>query len=85
MGMVLDGAETDQESARTIRTTAMVVMMCTSMLHPPFNQCQCKTDTYRKAQGYVQGKLFHLAFPFMGRMVMYMPLPAPFPYQRPPN
>lgn len=60
-------------------------MMWTMMLHPPLDQCQRKTDTDRKAQRHVKCKLFHLAFPFMGRMVMYMSLPAPLPYQRPPN
>jgi len=74
-----------QDSDKTIRTTRIVVMMWTMMLHPPLDQCHRKPDTNRKAQRQVQGNLFHLAFPFTGRMVMYMPLPAPFPYQRPPN
>jgi hypothetical protein len=63
----------------------MVVMMWTMMLHPPLDQCQRKPDTDGKAQGQVKCNLFHLDFPFMGRMVMYMSLPVPLPYQRPPN
>ena len=34
-------------------------MMWTMMLHPPLDQCQRKTDTDRKAQRHVKGKLFH--------------------------
>ena len=74
-----------QDSDKTIRTTRIVVMMWTMMLHPPLDQCQRKTDTYGSAKNKVKGNLFHLAFPFMGRMVMHTPLPAPFPYQRAPN
>jgi hypothetical protein len=52
-----------QDSDKTIRTTRIVVMMWTMMLHPPFNQCQRKTDTDGKAQGQVKGKLFHAMYP----------------------
>src|SRR5574343_364542 len=74
-----------------VATCSMVISILQKLrvyvrLRPPLNQCQCQPDADGKAEDQVRGHLksFHFLPFFMGRMVMYIPQPAPFPCQRPP-
>lgn len=60
LGLGVRGQDIDM----TIRTTARVVMMCTSMLHPPLDQRQSQTNGDGSAQDQVKGFLVsHLISP----------------------